>query len=227
MVLPTDQRHFEKHWRGRRENHSHSLGDSPPSGDFFLHSIYTGFYLCWSLSILKSSIIAEIPPLFKLIYFLMVYLHSGICIWFHSKCYDSTCPILDKTPKLREKIEALKEVDEYKTFLTHPCPRGSHEPSSLDRTWKTLMLPALRTSALAFCFNLLSCSKSWLLQFHASKCHKWCWATPSSLWGYTHCERQVRSTCRGRMSYQTSTSILLTFIGLRQTGAQTIDHSLI
>ena len=42
-----------------------------------------GFYLCWNLSILKSNITAEIPLLFKVIYFLMVYLHSEICILFH------------------------------------------------------------------------------------------------------------------------------------------------
>ena len=42
-----------------------------------------GFYLCWNLSILKTNITAEIPLLFKVIYFLMVYLHSEICILFH------------------------------------------------------------------------------------------------------------------------------------------------
>ena len=53
---------------------------------------FARFYLCWNISILKSNVIAEIPLLFKVIYFLMVYLHSEICILFHRKCCDSTCP---------------------------------------------------------------------------------------------------------------------------------------
>lgn len=72
------------------------------------------------------------PLLFKLIYFLMVYLHSGICILFHSKCYDSTCSILDKTPKLREKVETVKEVNEYKKRLTLQSSLGHTAPSSLE-----------------------------------------------------------------------------------------------
>lgn len=115
-----------------------------------------GFYLRWNLSILKSNIIAEIPLLFKLIYFLMVYLHIGICILFHSKCYNSTCPILDKTPKLREKIETVKEENEYKKGLTPPSLLGNTGPSSRERTWRILVFSTLITSVLAFCFSLLS-----------------------------------------------------------------------
>lgn len=74
------------------------------------------------------------PLLFKLIYFLMVYLHSGICILFHSKCYDSTCPILDKTLKLREKIETVKEENEYKKPLTFQSSLGHTEASRPEST---------------------------------------------------------------------------------------------
>lgn len=144
-----------------------------------------GFYLCWSLSILKSNIIAEIPLLFKLIYFLMVYLHSGICILFHSKCYNSTCPILDKTPKLREKIETVKEENEYTNSLTHPSLLGSTEPR--EGTWRILVFSTLTASVLAFCCNLLSVSL--LLQFNKGNFHRWCWARQSSLWGYIHFEK--------------------------------------
>lgn len=146
-----------------------------------------GFYLRWNLSILKSNIIAEIPLLFKLIYFLMVYLHSGICILFHSKCYNSTCPILDKTPKLREKIRTVKEENEYKKGLTPPSWRGNTGLSSRERTWRILVFSTLITSVLAFCFNLLSVSL--LLQFNKGNFHRWRWATQSSLWGYIHFEK--------------------------------------
>lgn len=114
-----------------------------------------GFYLCWNFSILKSNIIAEIPLLFKLIYFLMVYLHSGICILFHSKCNNSTCPILDKTPKLREKTEMVKEENEYKNHLAPLSLLGDTEPSSRERTGRTLVFSSLTTSVLTSCFSLL------------------------------------------------------------------------
>lgn len=56
----------------------------------------------------KKQYNCDLPLLFKLIYFLMVYLHSEICILFYSKCYYcSTCPLLDGTPKLTVKIETI------------------------------------------------------------------------------------------------------------------------
>lgn len=100
--MPAGQEHLEKHSREEREPQPQSqpsfyqwrLTHLPSTSTDLLGFIYAeSFYI-------KSSIIAEIPLLFKLIYFLMFYLHSGICILFHSKCYDSTCPILDKTEKI-------------------------------------------------------------------------------------------------------------------------------
>lgn len=59
---------------------------------------------CWILFVLEScylkrkkkkknqtSITADLPPLLNLIQFLMVHLHSRICILFHRKYYDFTC----------------------------------------------------------------------------------------------------------------------------------------
>lgn len=128
-----------------------------------------GCYSCWNLSILKSNIIAEIPLLFKLIYFLMVYLNTGICILFHSKCYDSTCPVLDKTPNLREKRETLQERSQSShlsipTWQHWPAARGGCETAWCFRLSGTLgqWLPVTTCSLLG----------SLLLQFNTSHVHR-------------------------------------------------------
>lgn len=175
----------------QKENHSLSLGRSSSSGHSVTSPAQT--QTCWvlfmlNLSILKSNIIAKIPLWFKLIYFLMAYLHSGICILFRSKCYESTCPILDKTSKLRKKIETVKEENEYKKLLTYPSPFGNTEPGYRERAWKTLMLSPLTTNKCsAFLFQSLFVSL--LLKFSEGNFHGWCWAIQSSLCGYIHFEK--------------------------------------
>lgn len=151
----------------RRENPLRSLGGSTSSTDSVSSPAHT--QTCWvlfmqNLFILKSSIIAEIPLLFKLIYFLMVYLHSGICILFHSKCYDSTCPILDKTPKLRKKKQLKERIRHFSP--THPHFAALNPASRRGR--EKLRSCLLSPRVLAFSFNLLPLSKPLPLQFNKS-----------------------------------------------------------
>lgn len=113
-VLPTDQDHFEKQRlsRGAEEKTRASALDVIfPVETQLSPSMHTNLCI---FSYIKSSYIkkqcnSDVLLLFKLIYFLMVYLHSRICILFHSKSYDATCPILGRTPELRKKIDMLKK----------------------------------------------------------------------------------------------------------------------
>lgn len=178
-VLPTDQDHFEKQTftRDRRENQSLSLGCDLSSGDSVIsqhaHKLVYIFHI--KSSYIKKQCNCDVLLLFKLIYFLMVYLHSRICILFHSKSYDATCPILGRTPELRKKIEMLKKImNIWNISPTHSYLATLNLTVRIghDKAW--WFLPS-HTGALAV--SILPPSPSpppLLLQFKKGNFPRWC-----------------------------------------------------